>query len=821
MNIKKIISASLLLASCVSHASTETITINEILDALDSTDSSGELSKAIGDKIAQRIEMNETFAIDENDRLINADIPTIESSKSCVRAKISDIEVTAKANKRSAFSVTSSGLNKPMRFKADVTVHADLSADISNQIGASVSGPDPRNPFNTITECVYASPKVSGRIDMWATADMEVILDLSVNPSMVDLEENGIAIVIEPTIRLDGRVKDIYNVNFDIPRSELLGVFSSPLDRLEDEIRRTLLERLPSGFDQWAGLEGTYAVNTKFNGILEERHDDLRAKLAESLLSDEEFNSWDLSQPIVRRYELPYITRDIAEQMLAWVDQSHLRMPTIREFVLAAGQINNLYYSVMSGDFEHLRNALGVKAACIAAQPLVKDMPVISTSTPYQTENYDEFCNNLSDPTNGYIGNADIWDGDGNINKTNWMLTPGTTLDIGVLPIEGNHQPYMQKVKYKTYTHPIDTSEIEWICDSVVCYPANLNDLEADECKLEMRVYKKDPTATNLKPLMAIHGGSWMYRSFVFLSLEAMVSHFTEKGFAVFAPFYRLTGSSDGNAECNGANGEDIIEDIEDALDWVRNNAGSYGAQGEVYLFGQSAGAHLAGHLSMHNGSKINKTMLMYPPTDFEHYLATYNSDTPSQGSVAIERFVSHILGTDGIYDLEDLRDVNHPFVAENSFPQIARDADDKDVPPMYILHGVNDTLVPSTHSVRMCNGLAKSGNLHSGAAINNGGYPSSGIYKQTYQCGDSKGELHLFAEARHVMDLKCFGAGIEESLCRAGSANTANAVANSIASGINWLQQPDTRNEGSTPPINCDFYNPLSPCFIGFEAMP
>jgi acetyl esterase/lipase len=142
-------------------------------------------------------------------------------------------------------------------------------------------------------------------------------------------------------------------------------------------------------------------------------------------------------------------------------------------------------------------------------------------------------------------------------------------------------------------------------------------------CELEMRVYKSDIAGQDLKPLMAIHGGTWRHRGSSFFGLEAGISQLTERGFIVFVPFYRLVGDSDGNTECNAVSWRELTDDVEDALDWIKENGAALGALNEpVSLYGQSAGAHLSAWLAAYRSNDVRKALLYYPPTDALEFLS-------------------------------------------------------------------------------------------------------------------------------------------------------------------------------------------------------
>jgi len=215
----------------------------------------------------------------------------------------------------------------------------------------------------------------------------------------------------------------------------------------------------------------------------------------------------------------------------------------------------------------------------------------------------------VGDQAGSILGNAAAWVADsGQVNDPlpndatrAWTSVPGTQFDLGVLPLAGNLQPYMKQINYETIS---DVGR------------------GTGSCQLEMRVYKNDLAATGLKPLIALHGGTWRNRGSSFLGLEAGMSHLTEQGFIVFAPFYRLTGESDGNVECNAVTWREVTADAESALDWVRANGTALGAApGTVSVFGQSAGAHLAAWLAAHRPNDVRKALMNYGPLDALEFL--------------------------------------------------------------------------------------------------------------------------------------------------------------------------------------------------------
>ena len=221
------------------------------------------------------------------------------------------------------------------------------------------------------------------------------------------------------------------------------------------------------------------------------------------------------------------------------------------------------------------------------------------------------FCQALfGDAAETLLGNPAAWQAVGNqpndvlpsFESLPWSTVPSTELDLGTVTLADNKLPYMKQLRYK-------------VVDGV--------SRGTGVCELEMRVYKNDITATGLKPLIALHGGTWKHRGSSFLGLEAGVSQFTERGFIVFAPFYRLVTTGDGNDECNGASWREITADVESALDWVRANGAAFGATTDkVNVFGQSAGGHLAAWLAAHRPDDVRKALVFYAPLDILDFLS-------------------------------------------------------------------------------------------------------------------------------------------------------------------------------------------------------
>lgn len=377
------------------------------------------------------------------------------------------------------------------------------------------------------------------------------------------------------------------------------------------------------------------------------------------------------------------------------------------------------------------------------------------------------FCKDITPPFGkDRLGNAAVWAGD----SPAWTLPPAARLDLSVLSVKGNHQPFMQRARFKE----VAVRE-RWTAPGEPAPRPTVTPRGIGTCHLEMRIYKRDPAATELKPLLAIHGGGWKARGNSFVAFESEFSHFTERGYVVFAPFYRLSGDSDGNLECNGAAWDETIADVESALSWVEANGRAYGARpGKTYLAGGSAGAHLSLWLSTYHPERVARSLLFYPPTDFGRYIEQARThSSPTLG----DRLLAGYLGE----PLEGI-DLNADKVRRNSFPPLIATMATKP-PPVFIVHGIKDTLVPSEQSVRLCNAYA--GDIAGGPAKNDGGDPAKGVYALAYPCGDQGSQLRLLAEADHGLDICA-----PPLTCPSGGAGSQQAARAALKDAIDWLGQ-------------------------------
>ena len=392
----------------------------------------------------------------------------------------------------------------------------------------------------------------------------------------------------------------------------------------------------------------------------------------------------------------------------------------------------------------------------------------------FQPENFAAFCREaLADRPNPYLGNPAQWPAS-NVEvdplstlpsvSSKWSLSSAAQLAVGVEPISSNHIPFMKRINFR----------------------------QVGNCALEMRVYKKDIAATNLTPLLWMHGGAWTYRSAGLLGMESLISNYTEDDFVVFAPFYRLVGDKDANAECRNVAWQDTVSDVEAALTWVKANGASLGAntRDKIAVTGQSVGAHLAGWLMTHRANDVSRGLLAYPPTDFIDFFKRLQgvggdsfpplsdrantSYDPSAAQGIVETFLQLPNGGARAVDLR-----NPPlYLVENSFAQKIAGAA-ADYPAAFILHGTRDSLLTYTQSQVLCQAYG---------GVVNVDWSATADLRAIFACG-ARSQLHLFKEAEHAFELCPFPTS--GSTCRAGSSKGAALLAHSLQQGRRWLQDP------------------------------
>jgi acetyl esterase/lipase len=207
---------------------------------------------------------------------------------------------------------------------------------------------------------------------------------------------------------------------------------------------------------------------------------------------------------------------------------------------------------------------------------------------------------------------------------------------------------------------------------------------------LELDLYR--PDAPSPAPVIVhVHGGGWR-RGSRRHPLPRLGADFYQRlagqGFAVAAVDYRLSGEAVYPA---------AVEDVRAAVGWIRKQAADYDLDaGRVFLWGDSAGGHLALMTAL-TGTDVQGVVAWFPVTD----LAGLTSDVAAAGGVpdpGPESREALFLGAPAA-DVPDLAreasPVAHPSAA---------------APPVLLMHGAADDLVPPAQSIRLARALTAAG---------------------------------------------------------------------------------------------------------------
>jgi acetyl esterase/lipase len=176
-----------------------------------------------------------------------------------------------------------------------------------------------------------------------------------------------------------------------------------------------------------------------------------------------------------------------------------------------------------------------------------------------------------------------------------------------------------------------------------------------------------DPVAT----ILYLHGGGWRRgsRHQPLPGFEHLTEDLVAQGFRVAVADYRLSGEAIFPAP---------LEDVRAALDFVRDGT-------PLFVWGESAGAHLGLLAALPEESEVDGVVAWFPPTD--------------------------LLGLTGDVSREALLLGASP----ESVPDLARQASPlthvhAGAPPILLMHGEDDDLVPAAQSVRLAEALRTAG---------------------------------------------------------------------------------------------------------------
>jgi acetyl esterase/lipase len=228
-------------------------------------------------------------------------------------------------------------------------------------------------------------------------------------------------------------------------------------------------------------------------------------------------------------------------------------------------------------------------------------------------------------------------------------------------------------------------------------------------------LYLPEGVGHPLPVILWLHGGGWRFGD---RKMGPNLSrYFAERGFAMVSIDYRLSGEATFPAQ---------IHDVKTAIRWVRAAANRYGLDGEhIGLWGSSSGGHLAA-LAATTGSgvlegedkeyadqssDVQAVIDGYGPIDFLRMDEQRDPNIQPPDDPESARLPPNKLSADAD-SLESLF-LGAPI---QTVPERVRQASpltyvQAGAPPFLILHGLNDTAVPSQQSILLYEALAAADN--------------------------------------------------------------------------------------------------------------
>ena len=209
-----------------------------------------------------------------------------------------------------------------------------------------------------------------------------------------------------------------------------------------------------------------------------------------------------------------------------------------------------------------------------------------------------------------------------------------------------------------------------------------------DHQRQQLDIYMPEDANTPLPTIFMVHGGGYVFGSKE--QVRRVATHYASLGYAVVAPSYRLAPEALYPAP---------IEDVFCALGWMLAHADDYGFDTEkIILMGESAGANAVSLLATVDDTSIFDSKCDYPiAKDFEPLTAilyympvglTTCECNAAKGMAAIFFGVP-------TFEVDRINAEDSQYAEASPILYL-----DKNDPPMLLIHGTEDSLVPISESV-------------------------------------------------------------------------------------------------------------------------
>ena len=201
------------------------------------------------------------------------------------------------------------------------------------------------------------------------------------------------------------------------------------------------------------------------------------------------------------------------------------------------------------------------------------------------------------------------------------------------------------------------------------------------------------PAGTGPFPAAVIvHGGGWVAGDRV-RNVEPLFDPLADAGFAWFSISYTLAN----DISRFGA----AVHDVRDAVQYVVTHASQYRVDpARIFLVGESAGAQLAALAALQNpGLPVRALVGFYMPSDLEGLANSARNVHPLAGAMLASAMLPRLRQFSPLRNLRTR------------------------MPPLLLIHGTNDPLVPYSQSLAMCRAVRAAGGTCDMIAVRGGGH--------------------------------------------------------------------------------------------------